>query len=113
MRYGVRFDLLDHAWATPGHRLAHVDCGLRTAVKCETVKNITVSVDDDLYRRARVKAAEQETSISALVKAFLRTVVEGENDFDRLAHEERELRQRVESFRAADRVGRDRLHERR
>lgn len=35
------------------------------------MKNITVSVDDALHRRARVRAADLNTSISALVKGFL------------------------------------------
>jgi len=30
------------------------------------MKNITISIDDDLYRQARIKAVEQSTSISAL-----------------------------------------------
>ena len=76
------------------------------------MKNITVSVEDELYRRARIKAAEQETSISALVKQFLRSLVEGEANFDQLAREERELRQRIKNFSAADRLPRDRLHDR-
>ncbi len=29
------------------------------------MKNITISMDDELYRLARIKAAEQSTSISA------------------------------------------------
>jgi hypothetical protein len=32
------------------------------------MKNIAVSVDDETYRRARVKAAEMDTSVSALVR---------------------------------------------
>lgn len=35
------------------------------------MKNITVSVDDDLYREARVRAAEQGTSVSRVVKESL------------------------------------------
>jgi len=35
------------------------------------VKNITVSLDHETYRRARVIAAERDTSVSALVKQFL------------------------------------------
>ncbi len=35
------------------------------------MKNITISMDDELYRLARIKAAEQSTSISALCKAFI------------------------------------------
>ena len=32
------------------------------------MKNITVALDDEIYRRARIHAAEQGTSVSALVK---------------------------------------------
>ena len=39
---------------------------------CENVKNITVSVNDDVYRRARRKAAELNTSVSRLVADYLR-----------------------------------------
>jgi hypothetical protein len=35
------------------------------------VKNITVSVPDDVYRNARVNAAQRDTSVSALVVAYL------------------------------------------
>lgn len=35
------------------------------------MKNVTISLDDDTYRRARIRAAEQGTSVSAMVKAFL------------------------------------------
>lgn len=76
------------------------------------MKNITVSVEDEIYRRARVKAAERETSVSALVRQFLLAVAQEESDFDRLAREERELRERVAKFRAADRLPRDGLHDR-
>lgn len=36
------------------------------------MKNITVSVNDDVYRRARRKAAEHNTSVSRLVADYLR-----------------------------------------
>ena len=38
------------------------------------MKNITVAVDDVTYRRARIRAAELETSVSALVRDYLRTL---------------------------------------
>jgi hypothetical protein len=41
------------------------------------VKNITVSIDDETYRRARVKAAEQDMSVSALVREFLQSLSAG------------------------------------
>ena len=38
------------------------------------MRNITVSVDEDTHRLARVRAAELDTSISALVREYLRTL---------------------------------------
>jgi hypothetical protein len=35
------------------------------------VKNITVSVPDEVYQAARIKAAEQGTSVSAMVRDHL------------------------------------------
>jgi len=76
------------------------------------MKNITVSVDDETYRIARIRAAERETSISALVRQFLTGLAAGESATDRLLNEERELRKRVQQFRAADRLTREAIHER-
>jgi len=75
-------------------------------------KNITVSVDEETYRRARIKAAELETSVSALVKGFLAGLAAGERDVDRLKREERELRSRISAFRAGDRLAREDVHKR-
>jgi predicted CopG family antitoxin len=77
------------------------------------MKNITVSVDEEIYRRARIKAAERDTSVSALVKRFLAELVADESDVERLKREERELRERIRSFRAADHLPRDDVHKRR
>jgi predicted CopG family antitoxin len=74
------------------------------------MKNITVSVDDDIYRRARMKAAEQDTSVSALVKRFLTELAAGESDAERLKREERELRARITTFSAGDRLLREDVH---
>jgi uncharacterized protein YdaU (DUF1376 family) len=76
------------------------------------VKNITVSLDDDTYRRARMIAAERDTSISALVKEFLVRLGSGESQIERLKREERELRERITTFRASDKLSRDELHDR-
>jgi hypothetical protein len=35
------------------------------------MKNITIAIDDETYRAARIYAAEMGTSVSALVKAYL------------------------------------------
>jgi plasmid stability protein len=76
------------------------------------MKNITVSVDDETYRRARIRAAEQETSVSALVKRFLSELASSESDYERLKREEKELRTRIHGFSARDRMSRDEVHER-
>lgn len=38
------------------------------------MRNITVTIPDDSYRRARVWAAERDTSISAVVRHILETL---------------------------------------
>jgi hypothetical protein len=76
------------------------------------VKNITVTVDDETYRRARIKAAEQATSVSALVKRFLGELASDESDAERLRRQERVLRASITAFSAADRVPRDVAHAR-
>ena len=35
------------------------------------MKNVTIALDDETYRASRVRAAEQGTSLSAMVKRFL------------------------------------------
>ena len=70
-------------------------------------------MDDETYRRARIKAAERETSISALVKRFLIELASVESGTERLEREERELRARIHAFTAGDRVSRDNAHGRR
>ena len=41
------------------------------------MKNITIAVDDETHRAARVRAAELGTSVSALVKSYLQELVDG------------------------------------
>jgi plasmid stability protein len=66
------------------------------------MKNITVSVDDDTYRMARIRAAERATSVSALVRSYLLQIAcggTGETEFQRLEREERELRDELRAQR--------------
>jgi uncharacterized protein YdaU (DUF1376 family) len=74
------------------------------------MKNITVTLDDETYRRARIKAAERDSSVSALVKAFLIDLGAGESQNERLKREEREIRAKIGAFRAGDRLSRSALH---
>ena len=74
------------------------------------MKNITVSVDEETYRRARVAAAEHDTSVSALVRQFLRELPAKGSEFQRLQQLEKDVRARITGFSAADRLSRDELH---
>jgi hypothetical protein len=79
------------------------------------MKNITVSVDDETYRRARIRAAELDTSVSALVRDYLAKLAQRESEhdrFERLKREEAEVRARIKGFSAADRLPRDELYDR-
>ena len=77
-----------------------------------SVRNITLSIPDELYRQVRVKAAEMDRSVSALVRDYLTRLVREDLEFDRrLALQEQVLREIV-SFRGADRLSRNELHER-
>jgi phage shock protein A len=57
-------------------------------------------------------AAERDASVSALIKGFLLELVSGESDIERLRREERRLRERIEEFRASDRLPRDEVYAR-
>ena len=74
------------------------------------MKNITVTVDEEIYRLARIKAAERDTSVSALVKGFLIELTSEESGAQGLEREERELRARIRTFTAGNRLSRDDAH---
>jgi len=71
-----------------------------------------VTVDDEVYRAARRKAAERDTSLSALVAQYLTSLAAEESEPQRLRREERELRGRITTFRASNSRGREDLHDR-
>ena len=92
------------------------------------MKNITVSIDESTYRMARVRAAELDTSVSALVREYLRILVQDRSDpvkVDRqpvtkeVAHNNptfkevvEEIRARNSGFSAADNFPREVLYDR-
>ncbi len=83
----------------------------------ETVKNITVSVDDNLYRLARIRAAERQSTVTALVREFLVRLVEQHAGFEERRRAQNELIDKIRSthkgFSASDRLTREEVHERR
>jgi hypothetical protein len=76
------------------------------------VKNITVAVPDDVYRAARIRAAELGKSVSALVADFLSSLSEREAEFARLEAEQARIQGEIRAFRAQDRLSRDQVHDR-
>lgn len=76
------------------------------------MKNITVSLPEELYRQARIRAAERDTSVSALVREFLAKLGEEESDFERRKRLQKEVLASVRRFRAGGRLTRDQTHDR-
>ena len=76
------------------------------------MKNITVSLPDDVYRNARIRAAERDTSVSALVREFLTAMGSEANRRRTIAEVVQSIRAAHPNFRASDRLDRDSLHER-
>jgi plasmid stability protein len=76
------------------------------------MRNITVSVPDDVYRAARIRAAEQGRSVSAMVAAYLRSLSDQGAEFARMESQQRRIQRQIRRFRAADRLGREQVHDR-
>jgi len=76
------------------------------------VKNITVTVPDDVYRQARVRAAEQGRSVSSLVAEFLGGLSTRDAEYLRLEALQQRVLDGIEKFRGADRLDREELHDR-
>ena len=71
------------------------------------MKNITVSVDDELYHSARVAAARRKTNVSALVRGFLTALVEGRPEASGVDALDADGQQRAELVRLFERADLD------
>ncbi|MFN8617536.1 MAG: hypothetical protein U0837_10595 [Dehalococcoidia bacterium] len=76
------------------------------------MKNITVSVPDEVYHRARERAAEEGRSVSALVAEFLRRLTESDAEFARLEAQQASIQATIRRFSGSDRLTRDEVHAR-
>ena len=76
------------------------------------MKNITISVPDDVYRAARIRAAEEGRSVSGMVAAYLRSLSGADAEFTRLEAQQHRIQAQITRFRATDRLGRDEVHDR-
>lgn len=76
------------------------------------LKNVTITLDEEVARWARIRAAERETSVSRLVGELLREKMREEQDYDEamreyLARPARKLRKTAAPYpRRADLHGR-------
>ncbi len=92
------------------------------------MKNITVSVDEETYRLFHVKAAEVGTSVSALVRGYLRDLAGGQangpvaleetrnDEFERRRRQMNDVIEEITAngggLRIADNLPREALYER-
>lgn len=76
-------------------------------------RNITLSMPDELVRRAKILAAQRDTSVSGLVARLLEQLVGDIRDYDDVAAQERRLMQDGTGLRVGDITwSRDEVHER-
>jgi hypothetical protein len=80
------------------------------------MKNITIALDDETYRKARVVAAHRDSSVSAIVKKYLLSLT-AEAPAPRDLKQEQEVLldsiwQRHPGFTASENLSRDALYER-
>lgn len=76
------------------------------------MKNITLAVDDATYRRARLKAAERGTSVSALVRELLQTLDLSDSAPAESTKGLFAAMDRAAGYTASTRLKRDEVHER-
>lgn len=74
--------------------------------------NITVTIPDDVYKAARIHAAEQGSSVSAIVAGYLRSLSERDIEFSRLEDLQRRVQGEIDCFSARDRLDRETVHDR-
>lgn len=78
-----------------------------------TMSNITLSVDENTYRTARIVAAERGTSVSALVRDYLQSLRPNPNAADHAALVKTlNWAASTGNFSAEDRLSRENIHDR-
>jgi hypothetical protein len=75
------------------------------------MKNITLSVDDETWRQARIKAAERGTTVSALVRDYLNSLSRRGTETDPTSALFDTL-DRAGSYQASSRMSREEAHAR-
>jgi len=76
------------------------------------MKNITVSVDEETYRRARIAAAERNSSVSRLVRDYLRGLGASQSSRSDDVTSLFATLDKAKGFRASKRMSREDTHAR-
>ena len=74
--------------------------------------NLTITLDDDLLKRARIRALEQGTSVNAVIREYLEAYAGAKAIREKAVNHLLELSRRADSRRGGRRWTRDELHER-
>ena len=110
------------AYLLPRCSVTHILCNAGSLESA--MRNITVSVDEETHRLARVRAAELDTSVSALVRDYLRSLADGtepaaapvETELERrtrlLAEVTADFKARGVGLRMSENLPRDELYDR-
>jgi len=74
--------------------------------------NLTITVDEDVLKRARMKALEEGTSVNAMLKQYLEQYVSGDKHRKAALATIREVARKSRASRGKAKWTRDELHER-
>ena len=74
--------------------------------------NLTITLDDEILRRARLRALEQDTSVNTILRDYLEAYAAVGSTWDQATEEILRLSSRSKSGRGDRRWTRDELHER-
>lgn len=74
--------------------------------------NLTITVDDDVLRRARVRATENDTSVNSILRDYLEAYATAGPTWEQVTDAILRLSSQARSGRGSARWNRDELHER-
>jgi hypothetical protein len=74
--------------------------------------NLTITLEDEILHRARMRALEQQTSVNALLRDYLEAYAAAGTTWDQATDAVLRLSERSQSSRGDRRWTRDELHER-
>ena len=74
--------------------------------------NLTITIDEDVLKKARMRALEQGTSVNALIREYLETFTGTRREHETTVAEILNLSKKSRSRRGSKRWTRDDLHDR-